>query len=171
MPRIVLIGMPGAGKTTVGRRLALSLGVRFIDTDRLLQERWGVPVRVLLEREGREGFLRREEEAVLAMDPPDSAVISTGGSVVYSAAAMGRLRGLGKVVYLRTDAASLSRRTGDLRRRGVVAAAGTTLSDLLAERAPLYERYADLSVDASRAGPDRLVERIRGLLTLRGDPQ
>ena len=164
MPRIVLIGMPGAGKSTVGRRLALSLRIRFIDTDRLLQERWGVSVRGLLEREGREGFLRREEESVLSMDPPADAVISTGGSVVYSAAAMGRLRGLGTVVYLRTDAASLARRTGDLRRRGVVAAEGTTLADLLAERAPLYERYADLSVDASRDGPDRVVERIRRLL-------
>jgi shikimate kinase len=164
MPRIVLIGMPGAGKSTVGRRLALFLGTRFIDTDRLLQERWGVPVRVILEREGREGFLLREEEAVLAMDPPENAVISTGGSVVYSAAAMERLRSLGAVIYLRTDAASLARRTGDLRRRGVVAEEGTTLADLLAERAPLYERYADFSVDASRDGPDRLVERILRIL-------
>jgi shikimate kinase len=98
------------------------------------------------------------------MDPPENAVISTGGSVVYSAAAMERLRSLGAVIYLRTDAASLARRTGDLRRRGVVAEEGTTLADLLAERAPLYERYADFSVDASRDGPDRLVERILRIL-------
>ncbi len=167
MERIVLIGMPGAGKTTVGRRIARTRGVSFLDTDRLMEARFGVPVRVLLERRGREAFLRCEELTVLAMDAPEGAVVSTGGSVVYSREAMARLRALGIVVYLKTDAVSLSRRTGDLRRRGVVAAEGTTIADLLAERAPLYEAHADLTVDASRGKPEALAARILAQLTER----
>jgi shikimate kinase len=164
MRRIVLIGMPGAGKTTVGRRLAQVLGVLLLDTDRLMEARFGRPVRVLLEQEGREAFLRHEAETVLAMDAPEGAVVSTGGSIVYSDAAMAKLRSLGAVVYLKADAAALARRTGDLRRRGVVAAEGTTHADLLAERAPLYEKYADVTVDATRLRPDDLVHRILALL-------
>jgi shikimate kinase len=167
MDRIVLIGMPGVGKTTIGRRIARARGVPFLDTDRLMEARFGAPVRVLLERRGREAFLACEEETVLAMEVPEGAVVSTGGSVVYGRAAVARLRSLGTVVYLASDVAALSRRTGDLKRRGVVAAEGTTLSDLLAERAPLYAAAADLTVDASRERPEALVARILAKLAER----
>jgi len=158
--RIVLIGMPGVGKTTIGKRIARARDVPFLDTDRLMEARFGLPVRVLLEQRGREAFLACEEETVLAVAFPEGAVVSTGGSVVYSRAAMARLRSIGTVVYLKSDATALSRRTGDLKRRGVVAAEGTTIADLLAERAPLYAEAAEITVDASRERPEALVARI-----------
>ncbi len=142
---IVLIGMPGAGKSTVGVIAAKMLGMRFVDADLLIQEREGALLSQIIEREGVEGFLRIEEE-VCASIKGINAVIATGGSAVYGDKGMQHLKEIGDVVYLSLSYTELEKRLGDLKNRGVVLKEGQTLQDLYDERTPLYEKYADLTV-------------------------
>jgi shikimate kinase len=142
---VVLIGMPGAGKSTVGVLLAKALARQFVDTDLLLQAAGGAPLHKLLADLGTAGFRALEERQILALTARDT-VIATGGSVVYSAPAMAHLRTLGRLVYLELPLATLQQRLGDLRARGVVMAPGQTLAALYAERVPLYRQYAELTV-------------------------
>jgi len=157
---VVLIGMPAAGKTSVGRILAHRLRRPLIDTDELIETRAGRSLAQLLAECGREGFRRTEEMVVLEMQTRNS-VISTGGSVVYSQPAMTHLSRCGVIVYLQVDLETLRRRGLDLRSRGVVCAPGQDLVGLLAERGPLYERFADLVVDARHDDPAFVAERLR----------
>lgn len=145
---VVLIGMPGAGKSTIGVLLAKALARQFVDTDLLLQGAAGAPLHELLARHGRDGFRALEERQILALTAR-ATVIATGGSVVYSPAAMAHLRTLGPIVYLEVPLATLQQRLGDLRARGVVMAPGQTLAALHAERVPLYRQYAELTVPAA----------------------
>ena len=159
---IILIGMPGSGKSTIGRILAEKTGARFVDTDDLVTGACGCLLHVLLKQEGPQGFLRREEEAIVSFcrqEHPEKLVIATGGSVVYEAGAMEALKQLGPVVYLQVSLQELAARLGDLQLRGVVCGQGETLSALYAERVPLYERWGDwvLPEDAS---PEELAERL-----------
>ncbi|MCI1305434.1 MAG: shikimate kinase [Lachnospiraceae bacterium] len=142
---LILIGMPGAGKSTVGVVLAKRLGYRFIDSDLLIQEREGKTLSRIIEQEGTEGFLAIEEKVNCEI-MTDRCVIATGGSAVYSRDAMRHLKSIGVVVYLWESCSHLKKRLGDLTDRGVVLRDGQTLEDLYAERAPLYEKYADLTV-------------------------
>lgn len=163
---IVLVGMPGCGKSTVGVLLAKALCMDFVDTDVVLQVREGAPLSAIIAREGLGGFLRREEEAVLALSC-DGAVIATGGSVVYGARAMEKLKAGGKVVYLELPLPALEKRLGDLRARGVALRDGQTLSDLYAERVPLYEAAADALVPTlgltAAETVETVIARLRGM--------
>jgi shikimate kinase len=152
--------MPAAGKTSVGRILAHRLRRPLIDTDELIEARMGRTLAQLLAEQGREGFRKAEECVVLELQTRN-AVISTGGSVVYSQPAMAHLSRYGVIVYLHVDLETLGRRGLDLRSRGVVCAPGQDLVGLLAERGPLYERFADLVVDARHDDPAFVAERIR----------
>lgn len=145
MNNIILTGMPSCGKSTLGRMLAKELGYAFIDTDNVIIEQNGCPLKEILDKEGLEGFIRREEEAVCSVTA-ERTVIATGGSVVYSPKAMAHLKSLGRVVYLCLDYKEVERRLGDLHERGVAIAPGKTLRDLFDERTPLYEKYADLAI-------------------------
>lgn len=156
---LVLIGMPAAGKSTVGRLLATRLARPFVDTDAVLAARTGRALPELMRREGLSGFRQREEEAVLALTD-ERAVIATGGSVVYSAPAMQRLRERGWVVFLDVPLAELSVRVGDPRARGMVIAPGQSFAELFAERRPLYRRYADVCIDCSGLAPAAVAERV-----------
>ncbi|GIW43445.1 MAG: shikimate kinase [Candidatus Binatia bacterium] len=156
---IILIGMPGAGKSAVGRLLAHKLRRSFLDTDVLLAERVGQPLGDFLTSFGAERF-RQEEEALVLGVAAKSCVVATGGSVVYSVRAMEHLRKLGMVVYLSADFPALERRGLDLVSRGVVRAAGQSLGSLLAERAPLYEKFADLTIDARAGDPAQVAEEL-----------
>ena len=146
MQNIVLIGMPGVGKSTLGVVLAKELGFEFIDADLLIQKRENRLLKEIIAEEGVDGFLKIEND-VNAGIQTDKAVISTGGSVIYGAEAMEHLKSIGTVVYLKLDYETLDSRLGSLKGRGVVLRDGQTLKSLYEERVPLYEKYADVIVD------------------------
>ena len=139
---VVLIGMPGAGKSTLGVLLAKWTSRHFIDTDVVIQARERRTLQTIIDTEGLAAFRHVEERAILDLRC-DNSVIATGGSVVYSDAAMQHLRALGIVVYLQLDLPHLQERLHNLPSRGVVMTPGQTLAQLFAERTPLYARYAD----------------------------
>ncbi len=156
---ITLIGMPGAGKSTVGVVLAKVLGCRFIDSDLEIQEAYGELLHNLIRIYGNEKFLEMENQVNAAVSP-QRAVIATGGSAVYGKEAMEHLREISAVVYLKLSYESLKQRLGDLKERGVVMKPGQTLWDILEERQPLYEKYAHLTIDADGLGIREIVGKI-----------
>jgi len=143
---IILIGMPGAGKSTVGVVLAKALGRHFIDSDLVIQARYGKLLQELIDEYGTEGF-REIENKVNSSLEAQNTVIATGGSAVYGRAAMEYLGGIGIIVYLYLPCEEVILRLGDPAARGVTIKKGQTLEELYAERAPLYEKYADLIID------------------------
>lgn len=163
MKNIVLIGMPGSGKSTMGVLLAKAIGCDFIDTDVLIQVRYGKKLQTLLNEQGLEAFLKLESDTVCAMEAA-GAVIATGGSVVYSDAAIRHLRENGVIVYLRLPCDEIIRRVKNLSTRGVALREGQTLDDLYNERVPLYERACDLPFDPCGT-MEEAVEALRLLLT------
>ncbi|MBQ9801584.1 MAG: shikimate kinase [Clostridia bacterium] len=138
--------MPSCGKSTVGVLLAKRLGMRFLDSDLVIQEREGRLLHEIIAADGMARFLEIENEICAALEVKDT-VISTGGSVVYGKEAMAHLRESGTVIYLKISYETLTRRLGDYVNRGVVLREGFTLADLYRERAALYEQYADYTVD------------------------
>ena len=160
---ITLIGMPSCGKSTVGVLLAKQLGFRFIDSDLLIQESEGRLLHDIIKDEGREAFLAIEERVNCGI-AEERAVISTGGSAVYSEAAMKHFATLGKVVYIRISFEEMQARLGDYVHRGVVMPEGYTLLDLYRERAPLYEKCADIVVD----GKENISDTLNAILSAIG---
>ena len=156
---IILIGMPGVGKSTVGVILAKVLGCSFIDTDLVIQEKEGRKLREIIEAEGVDGFIAAENR-ICSQLQAHKAVIATGGSVVYGREAMAHLRSIGTVVYLKLEYRKLRYRLGNIKNRGVVIRNGQTLSGLFRERAPLYEKYADIIVDETGCGIEKTVRKI-----------
>ncbi|MBQ8591996.1 MAG: shikimate kinase [Lachnospiraceae bacterium] len=156
---IVLIGMPGAGKSTVGVVLAKKLGRRFMDSDLLIQEHTGKLLHEIIEEKGLAGFLDIEEE-VNASIQTAGCVIATGGSVVYGKKAMEHLCSIGTVLYLKLSYETIADRLGDLNERGVAVKNGQTLEELYEERIPLYEKYADVIVDCENQSIREIVEWI-----------
>lgn len=159
MDNIILIGMPGCGKSTIGVVLAKVLGYEFTDSDLLIQKREGKLLREIIAEQGEEVFIKIEED-VNAGIQTERHVIATGGSVVYSDRAMQHLKGIGTVVYLKLSYATICNRLGNIRRRGVVLRDGQTLKDLYDERIPLYERYADVVVDAEGQDVEGLMDEV-----------
>lgn len=157
---IVLIGMPGAGKSTVGVVLAKILGFRFMDSDLLIQEREKRLLCDIIAQDGLEGFLRIEE-AVNAEIQAERTVIATGGSAVYSAKAMEHLKKIGTVIYIRLPFEQICARVGDIRRRGIALKEGQSFEELYRERCPLYEKYADITIDADRVNIENLAKMMR----------
>ncbi len=143
---VVLIGMPGSGKSTVGVLLAKALGYGFLDVDLVIQQREGALLQEIIDERGVEAFLDAEEAAVRSVDCRQS-VIAPGGSAVCREGAALHLKALGPVVYLRVPLEELSVRIRNLSTRGIAMEPGQTLADVMAFRAPLYERYADLTID------------------------
>lgn len=146
MNNITLIGMPGAGKSTLGVVLAKIMGYQFLDSDLLIQKAEKKKLSQIIKEEGIDGF-KNIENRVNASIEAEETVIATGGSVVYCEEAMKHLKSIGKVVYLKLSYEAVSKRLGDLKGRGVVLKEGQTLKDLYYERKPLYEKYADIVVD------------------------
>lgn len=142
---IVLIGMPGSGKSTVGVVLAKRLGYEFVDSDLVIQKRTGRLLHELIEENGIEGFWKIENDVNSSLDM-DNSIIATGGSAIYGGDAMKHLREIGTVVYLQISYDELKERLGDLNARGVTLRPGQTLRDLYDERIPLYEKYADMTI-------------------------
>lgn len=156
---IILIGMPGAGKSTVGVVLAKKRGCRFLDSDLLIQEKYNALLHELISKYGAEEFQRMEEK-VNASICADRTVIATGGSAVYGAAAMEHLKRIGTVVYLKLSCDTIRERLGDLNERGVILREGQTLEDLYEERVPLYEKYADIVLDCEKKRIRDIVDEL-----------
>ena len=142
---ITIIGMPGCGKSCMGRAIAGKLKMKLIDSDRLIEKRYGKKLQELIDELGTEGFRKIEEEALLSIEG-DNLIISTGGSAVYSEAGMKHLKELGKVFYLFCSADTIVQRVGDYSKRGIILKPGQTIRDLFNERAPLYKKYADVTI-------------------------
>lgn len=158
MKNIVLIGMPGAGKSTMGVILAKVAGLDFMDADLLIQARENRLLSEIIEEEGVAGFLDIEEQ-VNASIKAERAVIATGGSVVYGKAAMEHLRSIGTVVYLRLSYGAIASRLVNIKGRGVALREGQTLRELYEERCVLYEKYAHVIVDEEGLGIEETVEK------------
>lgn len=146
---IILIGMPGAGKSTLGVLLARAMNYRFLDTDLLIQEREGRLLCEIIAEEGLDGFLEIEGEVNAGINA-ERTVIAPGGSAIYSEKAMKHFAEIGTIVYLHVPVTELRKRLGDLKRRGVVLKEGQDLNSLYEERRVYYERYAQVTVDVTK---------------------
>ena len=142
---IILIGMPGSGKTTIGTELAEVIGYGYIDSDSVIVAREGKRLNEIIAEVGTEAFLDVEAKVNSELCA-DRCVIATGGSVIYRDHAMQKLKEMGTIVYLQLSYEIIKSRLGDLQKRGVALKEGFTLKDLYEERAPLYEKYADVTV-------------------------
>jgi shikimate kinase len=163
MNNIILIGMPGAGKSTVGVILAKTLGMKFIDTDIAIQEKSGRLLQEIIDTDGPDAFKTIEEETVLSLHCRH-AVIATGGSVVFSERAMEHLTRDGVVVYLEISFDEMERRLRNITTRGIVLIAGQSLRDMYSERIPLYEMYAGITIDCEKDDFENIVKKIIAVL-------
>jgi shikimate kinase len=161
---IVLIGMPGAGKSTVGVLLAKRLNFSFLDTDIMIQTREGRSLQKILQIRGPAGFCDLEEQYILSISTT-AHVIAPGGSVVYRHRAMEHLGTGGVLIHLDIKLNRLKKRLDDMDARGVVLAAGQKLEDLYAERQPLYVKYAHARVSTDGMTPEQVVGKIERLLS------
>ncbi|MFP4084382.1 MAG: homoserine kinase [Desulfonatronovibrio sp.] len=155
----VLIGMPGSGKSTIGRMISRKNGYAWVDTDYLLEAWWGMPLQAIRDLLGLQDFLAAEEELISSLKLYRT-VISTGGSVVYSTRAMGRLVELGRIVYLKAHISTIEARLGDVSSRGLAMDADQDIADVYSQRRPLYEKYAELTVETDIYKPEQNVETI-----------
>ena len=156
---ITLIGMPASGKSSVGVVLAKRLGKKFVDTDIVIQEKYGKLLKELIEEHGDEGFREIEDEVNAGLDL-DNSIISPGGSVVYGEKAMQHLKEISVIIYLELSYTAIKSRLGDLRERGITLKEGQSLKDLYLERVPLYEKYADITVNEMKKTLAKTIDEI-----------
>ncbi|MCQ2493746.1 MAG: shikimate kinase [Lachnospiraceae bacterium] len=160
---IVLIGMPGVGKSTVGVILAKVLGYEFIDSDLVIQKQTGKLLKDIIEEKGPQGFIDVENDINSKLEA-DHSIIATGGSIVYGAEAMAHLKEIGTVVYLKQSLKELEHRLGNIKNRGVVLKPGQTLATLYEERIVLYEKYADITIDEENLDIEDTIKAVQEAL-------
>ncbi len=160
---LILIGMPGSGKSTLGVLLAKKLGMDFVDTDIAIQNRAGKTLQQIL-NENDYLFLRQLEEEVLLDIDTSNEIIATGGSAVYSEAGMAHLRTNAIVVYLQARPTTLQQRITDYDTRGIACKPGQSFDALYQERTPLYERYADICIDCDERDSGQLADELANRL-------
>lgn len=151
--------MPSAGKSTIGVLLAKTLLMDFCDTDLIIQKSFGTSLCSIINEKGTDEFIRLENE-IISTQEFDNCVVATGGSAVYGQEAMQKLHSGGTVVYLKVDVNELEKRICDIHTRGIAMKAGTSIAELYAERAPLYEKYADITVECTALTPEQCVDAI-----------
>ena len=156
---ITLIGMPASGKSSVGVVLAKRLGKKFVDTDIVIQEKYGKLLKDLIEEHGDDGFREIEDEVNATLDVSNS-IISPGGSVVYGERAMKHLKEISVIIYLELSYTAIKSRLGDLRERGITLKDGQTLKDLYLERTPLYKKYADITINEMKKSLSKTIDEI-----------
>lgn len=161
---IILIGMPGCGKSTMGRRLARKLGMQFLDTDDVLRQYTGLQQLGEIQKKlGNAGYRKAEEEAVCSLQV-QSTVIATGGSVPLSLRAMRHLKRNGVCVFLYVPCFQLQRRVGDLEQRGVLMGRAKTFEGVFSARIPVYRRHAQITFHPIRLSPGKSTELLAGLI-------
>ena len=158
---IVLVGMPGSGKSTVGIILAKLLSYQFVDTDLLIQTAQKCSLQEIVDKDGHVALRKVEEKILLNIDTRNH-VIATGGSAVYSNHAMAHLASNGIVVFLDIDLASLEMRVHNFETRGLAKRPDQSLADLFAEREPLYKKFADVTVSCSALTQEEVCAKIIG---------
>ena len=156
---IILIGMPGAGKSTIGVILAKVSGYHFVDADIVIQQEEGRLLKDIIASEGVDGFIDVENRINAGINT-DKTIIATGGSVVYGKEAMEHYKKIGTIVYLKLQYEELEKRLGDIKNRGVVLREGHDLKALYEERCPLYEQYADFVIDETGEGVEETLEKV-----------
>lgn len=156
---LIFIGMPAVGKSTVGIVVAKRLGMRFIDTDLLIQEQEGKLLREIIAEKGEEGFLEIENQVNASVEAKNS-VISPGGSVIYCKEAMKHFKKIGTVVYLKASYQTIKKRIRNPQKRGVVLREGQSLRDLYNERVPYFEKYADITVCEDGCRIEETIENV-----------
>lgn len=156
---LILIGMPGCGKTTIGTEISERIGFGYIDSDSVIVAREGKRLNEIIAQVGTEAFLDIEAK-VNAELCADRCVIATGGSVIYRDYAMQKLKEMGTIIYLKHSYETIANRLGDLKKRGVALKEGFTLKDLYEERAPLYEKYADVIVTLQDGTKEQTVDAV-----------
>lgn len=158
-----LIGMPGSGKTCMGRAISSKLKMKVVDADKVIESKTKKPLHVLIDEYGLEGFKKIEEEILLSIDT-DNIIVSTGGSAVYYDSVMQHFKRMGKVIYLYVGIDVLKERLGDFSKRGIAMRPGQTIEDLYKERCALYEKYADITINCSgSAYPKYQAELIKAI--------
>ena len=160
MKSVILVGMPGCGKSTLGVLLAKELGLDFVDTDIVIQSRTGELLHKTLDRVGVEGLLDEEEAAILSLDMTKPCVIATGGSAVLRENSVKYLSENGVVVYLRLSCDTVKKRINNRETRGIAAGKNETIEDIYAYRTPFYERCAEITVDCDSREPAENVQTI-----------
>ena len=168
MNNIILIGMPGAGKSTVGVLVAKALGMDFIDTDLIIQRREGRTLQQIIDADGLGRFIAIEDGVVSSVDARDS-VIATGGSVIFGENAMRNLARLGTIVYLRAGFDTVKARISNISTRGVAMNPGQDLRSVYDERCPLYEKHAHVTVDVDGGSVETSVAAMISALEKRAD--
>ena len=156
---IVLIGMPGCGKSTLGVVLAKSTNRNFVDVDLLIQQKAGKKLHKIIEDEGLEYFSELENSVGASVEAENS-VIATGGSIIFGEDAMAHLKGIGTVVYLRLPLEVIKKRIRNFATRGIAMKQGETLDDVFAQRSPLYEKYADMTIDCENVTFEENLEKL-----------
>lgn len=162
MNNIVLIGMPGAGKSTLGIQLAKMLGSGFVDTDVLIQQSENKLLQEILNETGYLNLRRLEEEILLSLDC-ENYLIATGGSAVYSNKGMSRLKSMGPIIFLDVPMKDLLDRIGDYSQRGIASDQQQSFADIFGERIPLYRKYADKTIDCANKSQEELLQELVGL--------
>ena len=163
MNNLILIGMPASGKSTVGVVLAKTEGMMFMDTDLLIQDRAQGKLQHIIDNEGMESFLRLEEEVLLSVNT-ENTVIATGGSAIYSDAAMKHLGSIGRIVYIRLSCEEIEKRLNNIKTRGIAMKPGETIRDLYEYRVPMYEKYADIVLDTDGLTIEESIEKLLSML-------
>ncbi len=159
MKNVILIGMPGAGKSTIGVLLAKSMLFSFCDTDLCIQKETGESLIETIHKKGIADFIKLEEEIICKQEFAES-VVATGGSAVYGEKAMEKLKENGVVVYLKVSPEELQKRIKNIHTRGIAMKEGTTISQLYEERARLYEKYADIIIECDGKSAEECVDLV-----------
>lgn len=159
MANIILIGMPGCGKSTVGVILAKTLGIGFVDTDLIIQQRENKLLQNIIDNDGIDFFLNCEAEAVKSLYC-DNCVVATGGSVVYREDAIQHLKSNGKIIFLDVPLDEIKRRLNNINTRGIAAKKNKSIEDIYNERIALYNKYADVIIKTDGESVEKTVEKI-----------
>ncbi len=163
MKNIVLIGMPGCGKSTIGVILAKTLGMSFVDTDLIIQQRENRLLQNIIDKDGLESFLDIERDAILSVDCKNS-VISTGGSAVFRKEAMTHLKNDGIIIFIDVAPETLKKRLSNIKTRGIAAGKDESVDDIFNQRLPLYKEYADFVLTVENESVETSVERLVEIL-------